>query len=75
MKSPSIKPQLKNKAGMEGAFYDILRNAVVESLSQSDLGQKIESSLGSVLCPSLSKVSSKMSDVTDTMKKRALSIS
>jgi hypothetical protein len=67
--------QLKNKAGMEGAFYDILRNAVVESLSQSDLGQKIESSLGNVLCPSLSKVSSKMSDVTDTMKKRALSIS
>jgi hypothetical protein len=65
---------LKNKAGMEGAFYDVLRNAVVESLSQSDLGQKIESALGSILCPSLSKVSSKMSDVTDTMKKGALSL-
>ena len=67
--------QLKNKAGMEGAFYDILRNAVVESLFESDLGQKIESALGNILCPSLSKVSSKMSDITDTMKKGALSLS
>ncbi len=66
--------QLKNKAGLEGAFYDVLRNAVVESLSDSNFGQKIESALGSVLCPMLSKVSGKMANVTDTMKKGALSL-
>ena len=67
--------QLKNKAGLEGAFYDVLRNAVVESLSDSNFGQKIESALGSVLCPMISKVSGKMANVTDTMKKGALSLS
>lgn len=66
--------QLKQRAGMEGAFFDVLRNAVVESLEDSDLGQKIEGALGSVLCPMLSKVSGKMSDAADTMKKGALSL-
>lgn len=66
--------QLKQKAGLEGAFYDILRNAVVESLEDTDLGAKIESALGSILCPMLSKVSGKMTDAADDMKKGALAL-
>ena len=66
--------QLKRKAGLEGAFYDILRNAVIESLSESDLGQKIESALGKIICPMLSKVSGKMDSAAQDMKKGALSL-
>lgn len=66
--------QLKQKAGLEGAFYDVLRNAVIESLEDTDLGGKIESALGSILCPMLSKVSGKMSDAADDMKKGALAL-
>lgn len=66
--------QIKRKAGLEGAFYDILRNAVIESLSESDLGQKIESALGSVLCPMLSKISGNMDSAAEQMKKGALSL-
>jgi hypothetical protein len=66
--------QLKRKAGLEGAFYDILRNAVIESLSESDMGQKIESALGKIICPMLSKVSGKMDSAAQDMKKGALSL-
>ena len=66
--------QLKRKAGLEGAFYDILRNALVDSLEETDLGTKIESALGSFLCPLLSNVTGKMSDVADKMKKGALAV-
>ncbi len=67
--------QLKSKAGLEGALYDILRNSVVESLEKSDLGQRLESSLGSILCPLLGQVSSKMTDTAEKMKQGALSLS
>lgn len=65
--------QLKQRAGLEGPFYDILRNAIIESLTETDLGQKLEGVLGSILCPLLSKVTGKMEDAAEKMKEGALS--
>jgi hypothetical protein len=67
--------QVKNKAGMEGPFYDILRNAIVESLEDTSFGSKIEHGLGSVICPMLGGVTSKMGSVADKLKQNALTAS
>jgi len=64
--------QVKNKAGMEGPFYDILRNAIVESLEDTSFGSKIEHGLGSVICPMLGGITSKMGSMADTLKQNAL---
>jgi len=67
--------QVKNKAGMEGPFYDILRNAIVESLEDTSFGSKIENGLGSVICPLLGGITSKMGSAAETLKQNALSAS
>jgi hypothetical protein len=67
--------QVKNKAGMEGPFYDILRNAIVESLEDTSFGSKIEHGLGSVICPMLGGVTSKMGSMADKLKQNALTTS
>ena len=65
--------QLKQKTGKTGILYDILSNSVVESLSESQLGQKIESALGTIICPLLSGVSTKMSDTETELKEKVFS--
>jgi hypothetical protein len=65
--------QLKQKTGKTGVLYDILSNSVVESLSESQLGQKIESALGTIICPLLSGVSTKMSDTEKELKEKVFS--
>lgn len=65
--------QLKQKTGKTGILYDILSNSVVESLSESQLGQKIESALGTIICPLLSGVSTKMSDTEKELKEKVFS--
>lgn len=65
--------QLKEKTGKTGILYDILSNSVVESLSESQLGQKIESALGTIICPLLSGVSTKMSDTETELKEKVFS--
>ena len=65
--------QLKEKTGKTGILYDILSNSVVESLSESQLGQKIESALGTMICPLLSGVSTKMSNTETELKEKVFS--
>lgn len=65
--------QLKEKTGKTGILYDILSNSVVESLSESQLGQKIESALGTIICPLLSGVSTKMSNTETELKEKVFS--
>lgn len=65
--------QLKQKTGKTGILLDILSNSVVESLSESQLGQKIESALGTIICPILSGVSNKMSNTEKELKEKVFS--
>jgi hypothetical protein len=64
--------KLQEDKGATGPLAGILRNTVVEVLSETDLGQKIESALGSVLCPMISKIAGKMGMAGDTLKSNAM---
>jgi len=65
--------KVKDKAGLTGGFYDVLRNAIVQGLDSTDFAQSIERGLASAICPSLSKISGNMDGVFNTMKQKALS--
>lgn len=65
--------KVKDKAGLTGGFYDVLRNSIVQGLDSSDFAQSIERGLASAICPALSKVSGNMDNVFKTMKTKALS--
>jgi hypothetical protein len=67
-----IIQKLKTKAGMTGAFYDILRNAVVESLDDSEFGQKIESGIAEIICPLVGGIAKKMETKSEEMKNGAI---
>lgn len=67
-----LPKQLQHKSGTEGAFYDVLRNSLIETLEDSNLGQKIEGKLVEIVCPMLSGVKSKMDDIGSQMKEKAL---
>lgn len=64
--------KVKDKAGLTGGFYDVLRNAIVQGLDSTDFAQSIERGLASAICPSLSKISGNMDGVFNTMKQKAL---
>jgi hypothetical protein len=64
--------KLQGDKGATGPLAGILRNTIVEVLSETDLGQKIESALGSVLCPMISKIAGKMGMAGDTLKSNAM---
>jgi hypothetical protein len=55
-----------------GPLQDIIRNTMVETLSETELGEKIESALGSVLCPMISKIAGKMGMAGETLKSNAM---
>jgi len=67
-----LPKQLQHKSGTEGAFYDVLRNSLIETLEDSNLGQKIEGKLVEIVCPMLSGVKGKMYDIGSQMKEKAL---
>lgn len=58
-----------------GPVQSILRNVLVDNLAETDLGQKIEGALGSLLCPIVSGFSAKMDNTSETMKSNALGMS
>lgn len=68
-----IVRKIQNDRGMEGPFYDILRNAMVETFEDTKFGQKIENFIGDLICPSLSGVKNKMELAGETLKDKALS--
>ena len=57
---------------MDNAFSNIIRNAINELLEDSAFGQAIEKGLSKIICPSLGSLSTKMGNVTNTLKDKAL---
>jgi len=55
-----------------GPLQDIIRNTIVEVLSDTDLGQKIEGALCQFICPMISKIAGKLGMATDQLKTNAL---
>ena len=67
--------KLSHEKGLDGPFYDVLRNSIVDMLDETSLGSKIEEGLGSFICPLLGGVKNKMNVATDTLKQKALATS
>ena len=65
--------KLTHEKGLDGPFYDILRNSIVDMLEETSLGSKIEEGLGNVICPLLGGITTKMNSATDKLKQNALS--
>jgi hypothetical protein len=65
--------KVQNDKGMGGPLYDILRNAIVESLEDTKFGSAIENAIGDLVCPLLGGIKSKMNLAGDAMKEKALS--
>ena len=66
--------KISHEKGIEGPFYDILRNTLVDSLEESSFVQKLEEGLGNVLCPLIGGLSTKMDSAASTLKQKALSV-
>jgi hypothetical protein len=64
--------KLTHEKGLDGAFYDVLRNSIVDMLDTTSLVTKIEEGLGNVICPLLGGVKNKMDAATDKLKEKAL---
>lgn len=56
----------------DSAFYNLLRNTLVDALEATELVTKLEEKLGTIICPLVSSLSGKMEGVADTMKQKAL---
>jgi hypothetical protein len=68
-----IARKIQKEQGLEGPFYDIIRNAMVDTFTDSKFGDKLESALGTMICPGLPKIKDKLDMTGETMKDRALS--
>jgi hypothetical protein len=64
--------KLTHEKGLDGPFYDVLRNSIIDMMDKSTLGSKIEEGLGGIICPLLGGVKSKMDAATDKLKEKAL---
>jgi len=64
--------KLSHEKGLDGPFYDVLRNSIVDMLDTTSLVTKIEEGLGNVICPLLGGVKNKMDAATDKLKEKAL---
>ena len=62
----------KNSVGLTGGVFDILRNGIVDSLENTAFSQSLEKGLTTIVCPSLSTVSSKLMNAASDMKDKAL---
>ena len=71
--SETMIKKLQVGADMRNPLFDVMRNAIVETMQDSTLGQKIEKGLVEIICPSLSGIKSKMDVATDKIKQGAIS--
>jgi len=60
--------KLEYEKGLGNAFIDVVRNSLYDVVRNSDLAQKLENNLSTVLCPLVDKMSSKFSDKLENMK-------
>ena len=68
-----IARKIQKEQGMEGPFYDIIRNSMVEMFTESSFGEKVEKALSQMICPGLPKIKERLNLAGETMKQKALS--
>jgi hypothetical protein len=68
-----IARKIQKEQGMEGPFYDTVRNAMVDMFTDSKFGDKIEKAVGQMICPSLPKIKERFASAGEAMKEKALS--
>lgn len=65
--------KVQYEKAMGGPLYDILRNAIVETLEDTKFGSAIENAIGDLVCPLLGGIKEKMNLASDAIKDKALS--
>ena len=70
--SETMVKKLQTGADMRNPLFDVMRNAIVDTMEESSLGQRIEKGLVEIICPLLSGVKSKMDVATDKIKQGAI---
>ena len=71
--SETMVKKLQTESDMRNPLFDVMRNAIVDTMEESSLGQRIEKGLVEIICPLLSGVKSKMDVATDKIKQGAIS--
>ena len=64
--------QFQQKKMSDSPIADVVRNTVVEMLSETELGQKLESAIGSLVCPLISGLSGKLKDAASDITDKAV---
>jgi hypothetical protein len=64
--------QFQQKKMSDSTIADVVRNTVVEMLSETELGQKLESAIGSLVCPLISGLSGKLKDAASDITDKAV---
>jgi hypothetical protein len=60
--------QLEYEKGMGTNFMDIVRNGLFDVIKTSDLTERLESNLSSIICPLVDRMSSKFSEKLNNMR-------
>jgi hypothetical protein len=59
---------------MGSEFMDVVRNSLYDVIKNSDLADKIEGRISSIVCPLVERMSGKFSDHLDSMKSSLISV-
>ena len=66
--------ELEYEKGMGSEFMDVVRNSLYDVIKNSDLADKIEGRISSIVCPLVERMSGKFSDHLDSMKSSLISV-
>ena len=67
-----IARKVMNEEGMDGFFYQIIRNSLADMFTDSSFGDKVENAIGQMICPTLPKLKERLNMAGETMKEKAL---
>ena len=65
--------KLEYEKGFGGGITDVIRNTLYDVVRNSDFAQKLEGSLSGLVCPVVSKMTSKFEDKLSGMKSNLIS--
>ncbi len=68
-----VKIQKDSKYGVDNMFFDVLRNALVDTIDKTTLAKELESNLSKVICPLMENIGDKLLSLGSTLKDKMLS--
>lgn len=68
----TIADKGQTKAGLEGGFYDTIRNSLFDAMDKSELGNSIQAGLSNMICGKLPNIENKMAGAAEKLKQGAI---